>query len=210
MRTVLLILTVVLCPGLCRAASCDSAGRSLTVMTFNVRNGMGIDGIVDLKRTADIITGEHADIVAIQEIDSVTRRSESKYNLGELSAMTGMHALFAPAIDYDGGKYGVGLLCREYPDSVARIELPGREEARTALIAYWKDIIVCCTHLSLVTEDALTSTEILAEKLRNDADGRIVFARRRFQFLAEIGCAAIFDQCRLPPFKRFDSSNVSF
>lgn len=185
MRTVLFILTVVLYSGLCRAASCGSAGRELTVMTFNVRNGMGIDGTVDLGRTADVITCEHADIVAIQEIDSVTRRSESKYNLGELSAMTGMHALFAPAIDYEGGKYGVGLLCRERPDSVRQMSLPGREESRAAVVAYWDDIVVCGTHLSLVSEDALDAVRILTDMLRNTADGRIVLLAGDFNSLPE-------------------------
>ncbi len=63
--------------------------------------------------------------------------------------MTGMHARFCRAIDYDGGGYGVGLLSRDEPLAVRRIPLPGREEARVLLMAEFPGYVVCVTHLSL-------------------------------------------------------------
>ena len=45
------------------------------------------------------------DVYKRQELDSMTHRSGQKYVLGEIAGRTQMHAYFAPAIDYDGGKY---------------------------------------------------------------------------------------------------------
>lgn len=145
------------------------------IMTFNIRNGIGIDGVCDLSRIAEVISDSNVSVVAVQEVDSMTLRSGQKYVLGELAAMTAMHPFFSAAIDYDSGKYGVGLLCREEPDSIIRLSLPGREEARTAIICIWDDRVVCSTHLSLDAEDALAGIHILAWRLQAISKDRAVF-----------------------------------
>ena len=75
--------------------------------------------------------------------------------------MTGMHARFCRAIDYDGGAYGVGLLSRDEPLAVRRIPLPGREEARVLFVAEFPGYVVCVTHLSLTPEDQRASLPII-------------------------------------------------
>lgn len=45
----------------------------------------------------------------------MTRRSGQKYVLGEIAERTQMHACFAPAIEFEGGKYGIGLLTKQVP-----------------------------------------------------------------------------------------------
>ncbi len=137
------------------------ASQQLRVMTYNVRNGVGMDNKRDLSRVADVIYASRPDVVAIQEVDSVTRRSSGLYVLGELAAGTAMYPVYAPAIDYDGGKYGIGMLCRERPLSVSRFPLPGREEARALLVVEFPQYVVACTHLSLTADDALASTDII-------------------------------------------------
>ena len=83
------------------------------VMSYNIRNGNGIDDICNIQRTANVITSVKPNIVALQEVDSMTARSGHKYVLGELAERTNMHPFFAPAIDYDGGKYDKRFLgCR--------------------------------------------------------------------------------------------------
>lgn len=145
------------------------------IMTFNIRNGIGTDEVCDLSRIAKVISDSNVGIVAVQEVDSMTLRSGQRYVLGELAAMTAMLPFFSAAIDYDSGKYGVGLMCREKPDSILRLSLPGREEARTAIICIWKDKVVCSTHLSLDAEDALAGINILALYLRAISKDRMVF-----------------------------------
>ena len=72
-----------------------------------------------------------------------------------------MFPTYAPAIDFDGGKYGVGMLSKEKPVSYRYIALPGREEERVLLWVEFERYIFCCTHLSLTPEDRMLSLPIL-------------------------------------------------
>lgn len=139
--------------------------NDLRIMTYNIRNGMGMDMKPDYKRTANVINQFHPDIVAVQEVDSVTNRSNKRFVLGELSDMTGMHYSYAPAINYDGGKYGIGLLSNEKPLQTQHIPLPGREEARVLLIAEFEKFVFLVVHLSLTPEDQLASIGIIEKEL---------------------------------------------
>ena len=77
-----------------------------------------------------------------------------------------MHATFAPAINFQGGKYGIGILSKKQPISVHRIPLPGREEKRMILVAEFKHYVVACTHLSLTDEDRILSIPLIVEEAR--------------------------------------------
>lgn len=137
------------------------AQHTLRLMTYNIKNATGMDGVCDFQRIANVINNASPDVVAVQEVDSVTNRSNQKYVLGEIAERTQMYACFAPAIDYDGGKYGIGLLSKKAPLHLQAIALPGREEARALILAEFEDYIYCCTHLSLTEEDRMKSLEIL-------------------------------------------------
>ncbi|PXV64065.1 endonuclease/exonuclease/phosphatase family metal-dependent hydrolase [Dysgonomonas alginatilytica] len=142
-----------------------SSQNDLRIMTYNIRNGIGMDMKSDYKRTVNVINKYHPDIVAVQEVDSMTNRSNKRFVLGELSRLTGMYYYYAPAIDYDGGKYGTGLLSREKPIRTSYIPLPGREEQRVLLIAEFDKFVFLGVHLSLTTEDQLKSVEIIKQEL---------------------------------------------
>ena len=101
-----------------------------------------MDDVCDFQRIADVINHIHPEVVALQELDSMTHRSGQKYVLGEIAGRTQMHAYFAPAIDYDGGKYGIGLLTKEIPVSLKTMTLPGREEARALIMAEFDNYIL--------------------------------------------------------------------
>lgn len=135
----------------------------LRIMSFNIRNGIGMDGVADYSRTSDAINRYSPDIVAIQEIDSVTKRSDYCDVLKEVALRTRLFPVFSQAIAFDGGKYGIGMLCKESPLSCRRFALPGREESRTLLMVEFKKYICCCTHLSLTEVDRLRSLEIIRE-----------------------------------------------
>lgn len=136
---------------------------ALRLMSYNVRNARGMDNVRNVERTADVIRLERPDVVAVQEVDSMTRRSGGRYVLGEIAEATGMNATFAAAIDFDGGKYGIGLLSKSTPLRVSRFALPGREERRALLVAEFDDYVYCCAHLSLTAEDRLKSMEIIRQ-----------------------------------------------
>ena len=111
--------------------ACTQRQTTLKFMSYNIRNGRGIDNVQDLGRVAEIINRTAPDIVALQELD------------------------------YDGGAYGVGLLSRDEPLAVRRIPLPGREESRVLFVAEFPDYVVCVTHLSLTPEDQRASLPII-------------------------------------------------
>lgn len=138
--------------------------QNIALMTYNIRHGEGIDGITDYGRIADIIKNSGANIVAMQEIDSVTGRSGGADVLKEIASRTGMHATFARAIPFMGGAYGIGIISAEEPMAVTRIPLPGREEARVLLIAEFKDYYIGCMHLSLTPKDQMASLPIICRE----------------------------------------------
>lgn len=142
-----------------------SATGPVKLMSYNIRNGVGMDDVRNLDRAASVIARIAPDAVAVEEVDSMTGRSGGVYVLGEIAAKTGMHATFAPAINYDGGRYGIGLLSRTAPLAVTRLPLPGREEKRAMLIAEFPDYVYCVTHLSLTEDDRIASLPIILRAL---------------------------------------------
>ena len=110
-----------------RAQSVRPEQTTLRIMSYNIHNGVGLDGKRDYARIAKAILRMSPDVVALQELDSATRRSGGVDILRELSDQTLMHRVYAPAIDYQGGKYGIGLLSKEKPLNYKFVPLPGRE-----------------------------------------------------------------------------------
>lgn len=136
---------------------------TLKVMTYNVRHCAGMDLVLDYDRTAAVISRQQPDVVALQELDSMTGRSEHRYQLGELASRTQYHPVFGSAIDFDEGKYGVGILTRETPLSTKSIPLPG-EEPRVLLVVELQDYVMACTHLDLEEEQRLASIPLIVEE----------------------------------------------
>lgn len=133
------------------------------IMSYNVRHCAGMDWEVDYDRTAEVTLKQMPDVVALQELDSMTGRSGRKYQLGELAKRTNYYPVFGKAIDYDGGGYGVGVLIKEQPLSTKRIPLPG-EEPRVLLVVELKDYVIACTHLDLEEDARLASIPLIIEE----------------------------------------------
>ena len=135
------------------------------VMSYNVRHCAGMDWVVDYDRTTAVIAEQQPDVVALQELDSMTGRSGRRYQLGELADRTQYHPVFGSAIDFDGGKYGVGILTREQPLSTKRIPLPG-EEPRVLLVVEMRDYVLASTHMDLEEEARLASVPLIVEEAK--------------------------------------------
>lgn len=132
-----------------------------TVLTYNIRNATTDDGEVDFADVVRTIHQTDADFIALQELDSVTNRSKGKDVLRELAVLSRYYPIYCSSIDYDGGKYGLGILSKQQPMAVRKVALPGREEARVMLVAEFQDIVLACTHLSLTAEDRMESAQII-------------------------------------------------
>ena len=140
--------------------------QTITILSYNVKNCLGMDGVTDYKRVAEIIKRINPDIVALQELDSATQRSKGIVVLDELASLTGMHKTYGASIGYQGGKYGIGLLTAEKPVAWKRVPLPGREEKRSLLIVELNDVVIGCTHFSLDEEDRLESALIVNDSFK--------------------------------------------
>ena len=73
------------------------------ILSYNVRAGRGLDGSPALDRQAAVIRALAPDVVALQEVDRCTQRSGGIDQAAALAESTGMHAVFARAIDFEGG-----------------------------------------------------------------------------------------------------------
>lgn len=133
----------------------------LTVMTYNIHHGEGTDGILDLARIADVITAPKPSLVALQEVDSGVRRTDSVEQDVQLAALTGMHAVFGEAIPYQGGSYGDAVLS-EFPILDSEFwklpASPGHEE-RVAVVVLvqppgWPVIRFISTHFDHTSDPA--------------------------------------------------------
>ena len=149
--------------------------QTIKVMSYNIKSGFGMDNQQDFSRQANVIKQMKPDVVAIQEIDSVTTRSNGKYVLGELAVRTGLYPSYAPAINYAGGKYGIGILSKKEPLRIIHTFLPGREEQRALIIAEFDKYVFCCTHLSLTQADRIASVEKIIRTLKEFNSNKPVF-----------------------------------
>jgi len=140
--------------------------NSIRLMSYNIRNAKGLDDVTDYDRIADIINNSAPDIIGIQELDSVTGRSQGVDVLNVLAEKTEMFSTYAAAIDYDGGKYGIGVLSKVKPVNVIKVPLPCSREPRMLLIVEMDNYYFGNTHFSLNEEDRLKSVDIIKEEVK--------------------------------------------
>lgn len=163
---VLALLATIVSTTIATKAQTPTGKNRLRVASYNIQHGMGMDGRLDYLRTARVLEKINADVVAVQEVDSMTRRTGHTYALGEIADAMRYYASYAAAIDFDDGRYGIGILSRQRPLRIERRALPGREEARAIIVAEFKDYVFAATHLSLTEEDRMASLAIITEMAR--------------------------------------------
>ena len=134
---------------------CTAEPVRVRVLTYNIHHGEGADGRLDLARIAAVVKRAAPDLAALQEVDSATSRSQGIDQASELGRLTGMHAAFGKAMDFDGGGYGQTVLSRLPLSDLIVHELPftpGREprcaiSARVALAVGGPEVLFAATHL---------------------------------------------------------------
>lgn len=85
----------------------------LRAITFNMSHGLGLDGIIDVKRQAEFLQKYKPDIIFLQEIDMYTNRVNKDDQIYRMSKHVGLpYRSMGINIKYKNGFYGDGLLCR--------------------------------------------------------------------------------------------------
>jgi endonuclease/exonuclease/phosphatase family metal-dependent hydrolase len=106
------ILCCVLITSITHAAEAADHSIVIRVLSYNIKHGEGVDGKVDLSRAARIIKSVSPDLVALQEVDSGTKRTAQVDQPKVLGELTGMQVVFGDNIPYQGGRYGNAVLSR--------------------------------------------------------------------------------------------------
>ncbi|MEC0372128.1 endonuclease/exonuclease/phosphatase family protein [Paenibacillus chibensis] len=92
----------------------------VTVMSYNIHHGVGMDDQLNLHRIADVIRDSGAEIVSLQEVDRFYGdRSEYKDQAAEMAALLGYHYAYGANLDLgpeegraDNRQYGTAILSK--------------------------------------------------------------------------------------------------
>ncbi|MEP0712010.1 endonuclease/exonuclease/phosphatase family protein [Algoriphagus sp.] len=106
--------------GLFWNANAQNSATEFTVLTYNIYHGEKPDslGTPNLDDIANLIILLQPEVVALQEVDSMTTRLEGIYGskidwVAELGKKTGYRSYFAKAMNYAEGGYGEGVLVKK-------------------------------------------------------------------------------------------------
>lgn len=88
--------------------------HELSVLSYNIHhaNPPSLKDSIDLPAIINVIKNSKADLVALQEIDSNTKRSGFGNQAQQIAKALGMHVFFGKAIDFENGDYGVAILSK--------------------------------------------------------------------------------------------------
>ena len=126
--------------------------------TYNIKHGRGMDGAIDLERTADVLRALNADIIALQEVDDRARRSGGVDQASWLAERLDMHSAYGSFMAFQGGRYGLAILSKAPILSHASWRLPDGNEPRVALAAcirtdQGEEITAVAVHFDWVEND---------------------------------------------------------
>lgn len=144
----------------CAQTSAGGAARpregtpaQVTVLSYNIHHGEGVDGKIDLERIAAVIRSAKPDVVALQEVDRKTGRSGGVDQAEELARLTGLKMIFGRTIDHDAGLYGNAVLTRLAVRRSENHPLPG-SEPRALIEADLGEFTFFATHLDAARDEA--------------------------------------------------------
>ena len=157
-----------------------SRGVRLTIASYNIHRCYGRDGRHDPARIAAVIEELGADVIALQEVESMPREEAGDDQEGldqfeYLAAATGFGVVAAPTLLRHRAQYGNVLLTRHPVLDVRRIDLsvPGREP-RSAIDADLdvggRVVRVIATHFGLRAAERRQQVARLLEALARDRD----------------------------------------
>ncbi len=104
----------------------------------------------DYQLIADMMKEVEADVVCMNELDSVTTRTNNVFQLEYVSeCLGGWNFCYGPAMSYKGGKYGEGLTSHLKPVKQFYIPLEKGDgaEPRVLVVMEFEKFVVATTHL---------------------------------------------------------------
>lgn len=149
--------------------------KTLRILAYNIKHGLGMDSVIDLERIARVINALDPDVVTLQEVDSSVERSGRVDQTTVLGELTGMHSVFGTFFDYQGGRYGMALLSKYPFISHTNHILPKGVEHRAALAGKIRigddgpEVIVVGIHLVWTGEERYSQAAKLIEIFEDES-----------------------------------------
>lgn len=150
------------------------------IMTYNVHRCVGMDGQLDVARTARMIALQKPDIVALQELDVGRARTGGVDQAHAIAQLLGMSFHFHAALRVEEERYGDAILTAAPMRLVQAGPLPGSRAVRglEPRGALWVkidlgevELDVVNTHLGLVPHEQRAQAEaLLGERWMGRAD----------------------------------------
>lgn len=191
-------LTMVL--GMVTVCSLPARAQELKVISYNIHHGYDAGEKDQLANMARLIKESGADLVGLQEVDSMCNRSGNVDEARRLAELTGMHYAYVRHFEFDGGSYGLGILSR-YPLSdirnerlpyegngvpgdrallTARAALPGGKHVTMAVVHYSGQLRFEQSEATLKVLEKLETPVILTGDLNETPDSKVVQNLGRF------------------------------
>tara|TARA_R110002020_G_scaffold318224_1_gene533759 strand:+ start:192 stop:992 length:801 start_codon:yes stop_codon:yes gene_type:complete len=122
------------------SAEAQETYPEIKILTYNIYHGERPDspGTPNIDDIANLITRLQPEVVALQEMDSMTMRLAGVYGekinwIAELGKKTGYSSYFAKAMDFSEGGYGEGLLVKKaLSNTTQKLPSPAGGEPRAA------------------------------------------------------------------------------
>lgn len=150
----------------------------LTLVTWNIHSGVGVDGRFDLGRIAAVLGQVNADVIALQEVGDYRNKTELEPHPEHLAATLGLGLAYGPNVVRQGRRYGNAVLTR-FPirhrrnDDLSYKTREPRGALRCDLeVAPGELLHVVCVHLGLgpgerkAQEQRLLGTDLLTDRAR--------------------------------------------
>lgn len=134
----------------------SACSSNIKVISYNV-GVFNKSGENSSEMIARMLSQKKADFVGLCELDSCTVRTGGDFQLDSLkSQMKGDYQMiFAPALNFQGGKYGIGMLINgKYPileSHVLPLYKKDGAENRVCCIARTKEVFFAVTHLDHIS-----------------------------------------------------------
>lgn len=114
------------------AGGSHGPARPVSVLTYNIHHGVGVDGVLDLERIAQVIEDSSADVIGLQEVDNHwSSRSDKVDQAAWLAQRLHLHYAFAANLDLDPAnpgeprrQYGTAILSKYKLSDVRNTLLP--------------------------------------------------------------------------------------
>ncbi|MDI6828379.1 MAG: endonuclease/exonuclease/phosphatase family protein [Armatimonadota bacterium] len=141
------------------------------VVTYNIKAGLGLDGIRSIRRIGDVLANLGADVICLQEVDQHIARSWLSNQPKLLGIRLNMHPVFQRNLRLGSGWYGNCILVKQPILHYRFHPLPGSGEPRGLLEVTTtldsSEITIFCTHLSTEEPTRIEQARKVAEITRS-------------------------------------------